>query len=252
LAETGVVGGLLGIGAFLLLAVGGVRSVRSRSGGPERLLSAALLAGALAYGAHSLYDWDWNIPALSLSAFLFLGVIAGGRGRRRDDGRAEGRQGGVRALWLAVATLWLCIFALSVELPQLAADKANAALVAASSSSSLAVQRAQSDAALASSLDPLSDAGLRAQATVALHLGQSRRARLYLREAVARDPSDPQAWQLLAMVDRRLNDLRDGRRATQRALQLDPMGGFATTVLSQQVAGAPPAASVTRSPTPGG
>jgi hypothetical protein len=252
LAETGVVGGLLGIGAFLLLAVGGVRSVRSRSGGPERLLSAALLAGALAYGAHSLYDWDWNIPALSLSAFLFLGVIAGGRGRRRDDGRAEGRQGGVRALWLAVATLWLCIFALSVELPQLAADKANAALVAASSSSSLAVQRAQSDAALASSLDPLSDAGLRAQATVALHLGQSRRARLYLREAVARDPSDPQAWQLLAMVDRRLNDLRDGRRATQRALQLDPMGGFATTVPSQQAAGAPPAASVTRSPTPGG
>jgi hypothetical protein len=252
LAETGVVGGLLGIGAFLLLAVGGVRSVRPRVRGSERLLSAALLGGALAYGVHSLYDWDWNIPALSLAAFLFLGVIAGGRGRPRDEGKTEARPGGLRALWLAAATLWLCVFALSVELPQLAADKAGAALVAASSSSRLAVQQAQSDAALASSLDPLSDAGVLAQATVALHLGQGRRARLYLLHAVARDPSDPQAWQLLAIVDRRLGDLPGGRQATQRAVQLDPMGGYATTLLDQQVAQAPPAASVTRWSTPGG
>ena len=250
LAETGVVGGLLGLGAFLLLALGAGRSVRPRLPGRDRLLAAALLGSSLAYGVHCLYDWDWNIPALSLPAFLFLGVIAGGCGRRRDQGDYRPKAIGVRALWLAAATLWLCIFALSVELPQLAADKASSALIAASSPSRLVVQGAQSDAALASSLDPLSDAGPLAQATVALHHRERQTARLYLREAVARNPSDPQAWHFLAVVDGELGKITQGQLAADRALQLDPMGPFATTVLNEQVAQAPPAGSATRYPTP--
>ncbi|MFL5824866.1 MAG: O-antigen ligase family protein [Solirubrobacteraceae bacterium] len=252
LAETGVIGGLLGVGAFLVLAVGAVGSVRSRLPGRERLLAAALVGSALAYGVHCLYDWDWNIPALSLPTFLFLGVVAGARARGLDQA-AAGRVGrGLRGLGLAAATLWLCIFALSVALPQLAADKASGALVAASSRSGAAVQQAESDATLASSLDPLSDAGVLAQATLALHVGQRQRARLYLQDAVARDPSDAQAWRFLAVVDGQLRRLTDGRAAGQHAIRLDPLGSFAALVLSKQVAHAPPSGSATRFATPGG
>ena len=123
LAETGVIGALLGIGAFVLLAVGATRAVRSRPQGPERLVAAALLGACLTYEIHSLYDWDWNIPALSLPAFLFLGVVAGRGVRpaadRPDRGHPPPLRGrsGLRALALAGATLWLCAFAASVELP---------------------------------------------------------------------------------------------------------------------------------------
>jgi hypothetical protein len=249
LAETGVVGALLGIGAFLLLAAGAIKAVRSRPEDPERLLAAALLGAALAYGVHCLYDWDWNIPALSLPAFLFLGVVAGRHALPRTKAR---RGSGIRALALAAATLWLCIFALSIALPQLAADKASAALVAASSSSPATVRAAQAEASLASQLDPLSDAGLYAEATVALHDSRPKLARMDLLQAVGRNPSDPLAWQLLFDADGSLGYWTAGFAAAQQAVNLDPMGSYAQTFVAHGLHKALPSSSATRFPTPPG
>lgn len=259
LAETGVVGAVLGLSAFLLLAIGATKMVRARPEGRDRLLAAALLGAALGYGIHCLFDWDWNIPALSLPAFLFLGVVAGRPSVRRGDPeprssrlRAAGLPEGLsrRTLALVGLTVCLCLFVLSVELPQLAADKAGAALVAASSASPSAVRDAQAEAALASQLDPLSDSGLLAEATVALHRSQPARARVYLREAAARNPSDPQAWRLLAQVEFGLRDPR-WTVAVQRAVDLDPMGHYAQTIVARQLREAPPGSSPTRISVPG-
>ncbi len=256
LAETGVIGAVLGVGAFLLLAAGAIQMVRRRPAGPDRLLAAALLGGAVAYGVHCLYDWDWNIPALSLPAFLFLGAVVarpgiGSRGPEPGARRLSVASSPVnltrRAFSLGGLTVCLCLFALSVELPQLAADKAGAAVVAASSSSATAVRGAQAEAALASRLDPLSDAGLLAEATVALHRSQPARARAYLAQAVARNPSDPQAWQLLSQVEYGLGDRR-WIVAVQRAIDLDPMGHYAQTVVATELRQASPASSPTRLP----
>jgi hypothetical protein len=256
LAETGVIGVVLGVGAFLLLVAGGIKMVRARPPGSDRLAAAALLGGALGYGIHCLYDWDWNIPALSLPAFLFLGVVAGrpwvglvGRGPRTDRWRAARAWSGAgrRALSLGGLTVCLCLFVLSVELPQLASDKASAALVAASSSSASAVRSAQTEAALASRLDPVSDSGLLAEAAVALHRSQPARARVYLRQAVTRDPSDPQAWRLLSQVEYGLGD-RQWIVAVQRAVDLDPMGQYAQSIVAGQLRQAAPGSSATRLP----
>jgi hypothetical protein len=259
LAETGVIGAVLGVGAVLLLVAGAVKMVRARPEGSDRLLAAALLGGAVGYGVHCLYDWDWNIPALSLPAFLFLGVIAG-RPWIGSAGDPEPRPGwwrtarrrpgmGRRAFVLVGLTVCLCLLALSVELPQLAADKASAALVAASSASPSAVRGAQAEAALASQLDPLSDSGLLAQAAVALHRSEPARARVYLAQAVARDPSDPQAWRLLSQVEYGLRD-RQWIVAVQRAVDLDPMGRYARTIVAGQLRQASPGSSATRLPVP--
>jgi hypothetical protein len=247
LAETGVIGALLAVGAFVLLALGAIRAVRSRSSGSERLLAAALLGAALAYGVHCLYDWDWNIPALSLSAFLFLGVVAG---RATAIARRQGPDSAARGLALAGATLWLCVFALSIVLPQLAADKASAALVAASSPSAAAVRNAQSEASLASQLDPLSDAGPYAEATVALHRSQTQLAQTDLERAVGRNPSDPLAWQLLADVDYELGHSAASFAAAQQAVNLDPKGRYALQFVNRGLHQALPSSSATRFPTP--
>jgi hypothetical protein len=250
LAETGIVGALLAIGGFVLLVAGAGGAPRRLPPGSERLLGGALLAGAVAYGVHSIYDWDWDIPAVSLPAFLFLGVLAGSRAPAPAAAAAPLRGPSARALALGSLTLWLCAFALSAALPSLAASKASSALVRASSSSPSALRSAQAGAAQASDLDPLSDAGLRVEATIAIHRGQLPRAREYLTQAVGREPTDVQAWSQLGEVDALLGDFRGVNRAAQRLIRLDPRGQDVQVLERARLLGAPPTDSVTATETP--
>ena len=257
LVETGAIGALLAIGAYGLLLVSAVGSVRRLAPGSERLLTAALTAGAVAYAVHALYDWDWDIPGITLPVLVFLGVVAGSAGARRPRTDALLPQSGriARAAGLVAVTLGLCAYALSAALPSIAASKASSALVAASGTGPTALDRAQSTAELASSLDPLSDAGLKAQATIAVRRSQPRLARAYLLDALTRDPSDPQAWSEIAYVELLLGNTPDARRAATRALALDPRGqrstSLATEILQRiNVLDAPPADSATATPVP--
>jgi tetratricopeptide (TPR) repeat protein len=250
LSETGIVGAALGIGALLLLLGAAGRSVRRRPPGSERLLAAALLTGAVAYGIHSLYDWDWNIPGVTLPALVFIGVVVGARGASDRPPSPDTPAPATRGLRLGALTLWLCVFALSAVLPSLAASKANSALIQAASGSSSALRSAQASAALASSLDPLSDAGLRAEATIAIHRGLLGRARADLQAAVGRDPTDVLAWNQLALVYALLRDTSGATLAAQRVIALDPRGQTAQTLLRSELLAAPPGESAAASQTP--
>jgi hypothetical protein len=261
LAETGLIGTLLALAGFGTLLALAVRSVRRRPPGSERIVAAALLAGGVAYAVHACYDWDSDIPGVTLPALLFLGVLAGST-RARAVGVPsasaspvfDGPGPMVRIFALASLTFGLCCFSVSAALPSIAADKASGAEVTAGGSGD-ALVRAQSSAALASRLNPLSDAGLRAESTIALHRGDPAQARAYLLEAVRRQPTDENAWASLAYVDVLLGDLRDATAAGQRVLALDPegllTGGFAANVVQRaNVLEAPPQDSATATPTP--
>jgi predicted Zn-dependent protease len=131
---------------------------------------------------------------------------------------------------VAVVTVWLGLFAVSAALPSLAATKANAALVQASSSAPGTLRAASASATRASSLDPLSDGGLRAQALIAIHQQHLSRARYYLERAVEREPSDELAWDELAEVDQFLGDRAGERTAARRVIALDPRGPNAQAI----------------------
>jgi tetratricopeptide (TPR) repeat protein len=253
LSDTGIIGALLAVGGYALLLAAASRSVRRMPIGRQRLAAAALLAGVAAYAVHSLYDWDWDIPAVTLPALLFLGLVAGSgaRGASRPGRPALGApRARWRALALAGSTLWLAVFAISAELPELAASKASAALVTASGNSRAGLASAQSAAADAARLDPLSDAGPMAEATIALHRGQVIRARSYIQQALARDPSDERAWAQLAYIDQLLSDRPGVVAVSQRIIQLDPRGALARYVLGVQLLAANPYTSPSSIRTP--
>ena len=250
LSETGVVGALLAVGAFVLLLRAGLRAVKRREPGSQRLLAAGAFAAGLAYAIHSLYDWDWEIPAVTLPALLLLGVLVASRARVPGSPVREPLRLGRRGAWLAASTLWLGAFALSIELPNLAASKASAAVVNASATSPAALARARSDAQTASAIDPLSDAGLRAEATLALHQGQLGNAQADLQQAVQREPSDVQAWEQLAYVDVLLRENTRGLEAARHAIALDPQGPNTITYVRARLLNAPPELSPTAGPTP--
>ncbi|MBV9309881.1 MAG: O-antigen ligase family protein, partial [Solirubrobacterales bacterium] len=223
LVETGIIGAMLALAAFAsLVAVcaGGIR----RSGGSERLLSAALLAGIAIYGVHALYDWDWDIPGVTLPAVLFAGVLIGARGHRPRSLIPHGVGPLARSLALAAATAVMCVFVLSGAAPSVAASKASAAVVTASSPSQSAIDRAQDDAAVATRLDPLSDAGPLANATIALRRGNLVRAQHYTLQAIRRDPNDVEAWQRLVFIEFARHDEVGVYQSLQRLLRLDPQG----------------------------
>lgn len=255
LAETGVVGALLAIGGFAMLLANGVVAVRAGGASPERLLAAALLAGGVAYAVHACYDWDSDIPGVTLPVIVFLGVLAGARRRREGERspRLPAHGAGVRLIALATLTLTLCVFATSVAIPTIAAGKASSAVNAASSSSSTQLEHAQADARVASSLDPLSTAGPRAEAAIAIHRGRPALARADLLEAIGRAPSDIQAWEQLIGVEALLGNADGVLRAVSQVVALDPRGPGAAMLAqygSLLMAPPRPRGSPTATPTP--
>jgi O-Antigen ligase len=268
LVETGIIGALLGLGGLSLLLVAGVAAARQRQIGAGGLPAVALLAGAVVYSVHSLYDWDWDIPGVTLPALLFLGALGGSLGRtaarrgRPTATRAAGAASAAdrlesqvgplaRALALVAIVACLASFAASVVAPRLAAAKASQALVTASRDSSGHLQAALAMALDASHLDPLSDAGLRAAATIEVHLGRLSRARRLTLEALRREPTDDQAWQQLAFLDFALGADQEALAAAQRAQALDPRGSAAVSLAAgAMLSQSPPAGSATAVVTP--
>jgi hypothetical protein len=249
LAETGMVGAVLVVGAFGLLLAVGLGSVRRLAPGGERLLAAALLAGASAYALHAFYDWDWAIPGVTLPALVFLGVLAGAAGARHEAPQASPTFG--RGLALAGVTLTLCVIGFSGVLPSLAASRADAALLSAAKGTPSALAAAQSQASEASSFDPLSDQGLLVEATVATKRGQTAAARADLVAAIGREPTDTDAWEQLATIERLLGHPRAELAAAQRMLALNPLDRVGRSIAAQaELALTPPRFSSTAINTP--
>jgi hypothetical protein len=234
LAETGVIGALLGFGGMVLLLVCALRGVRRLPPGHDRLIAAGLLAASAAYAVHSLYDWDWDIPGVTLPALLFLGVMAGRAGSNTPKASPAPRaRRMLRATLLAVSVFGLAAFAVSVIVPRVAAAKAEQALVSASTASRSQLRPALASALLASRLDPLSDAGLLAAATIEVHIGNAEQSRRDLFAALGRQPTDGEAWQRLAAEDLALADTPDALVAARRARALDPYGASARALARQ-------------------
>jgi hypothetical protein len=84
LSELGIVGFVL-----ILVVVGGMLvGLALRIRGRDRPLYAALFAVVLAWAIHQAFDWDWQMPAVTLAVFVLAAVALS----RRADG-SVGRRG---------------------------------------------------------------------------------------------------------------------------------------------------------------
>jgi hypothetical protein len=70
LAELGIVGFALIVVVVLGILVGLAARIR----GPDRALYAALFAMSLAWAVHQAFDWDWQMPAVTLGVFILAGL----------------------------------------------------------------------------------------------------------------------------------------------------------------------------------
>lgn len=229
LSETGLIGAALGLGGLGLLGAAAIRRVRAASG-IERSARLALLAAATAWAVHSLVDWDWEIPAVTIPALVALAVSAAptpaagaaSLGRRipkggsGDRGRASWASTGI-AVASAVAAV---LFVASAAFPSLSETKRVDALSAAGAGS---VRDGASDAELSQKLDPLSIEPLFAQAGIAQSQGDQRRAGELLVKATDLQPDNFETWQRLAQFELTVNDNNAAARAIRRQAESNPL-----------------------------
>lgn len=234
LTETGIVGALLALGGLALLAAAGVRRLWHGPAG-QRPYVVALASAISAYAVHMWFDWDWDVPAVTLPMLLFLGILAarppgaGGTAvRALTPGRDEGGRVGVLALGVAMC----CAFALSALMPALARDRTSAAFEHAAAGTPEELAEGAREAEMARRLNLLSDDPVAAGAAIAERRGRYDRAAELLADGVDRAPSDPQAWLRVAIFNVRRDDLRAALPAIQRAAELDPRGEWPSVFLT--------------------
>jgi len=260
LAETGIIGLVLGMGAVLALLAAAVARVRAMpwavaGAPPGRGYAAALLAAPCAWLARSFYDWDWDIPAVTLPVLLALGVLVARPAEARLRVVLPRSDGGLRGLGFGVGVLALILAMVSAALPALAETRTASALVAVGADrvDDEALAEAAADAELAARLNPLAVEPLIAAASIAQRRDRIPEARMQILRAVERQPENYEAWLQLARIEFVRQDRAGLRRAAGRALELDPLSPQAAALARRAQANAAlpeESATATGSPLP--
>ncbi len=205
--------GLVGLALILVVVVGILVALVARARGRERGVYAALFALTLAWAVHQAFDWDWQMPAVTLGVFVLAG-LALARPRDRRAGLS-----GLPAARTFVAIGWL-VLALA---PLLAATS-----YARLHRSSQELTHGDCAAAKHDALSSLSLSARRPQAYVIvgvcdLEQGFAQQAVPAMAEAVA---LEPQSWEdrfWLAVA--RAGAGADPHAAIARAIALNPLEG---------------------------
>jgi hypothetical protein len=223
LGELGVVGFLLLAAAF---AYGGIVAVRNtlRRAGDERLVAASLLGVVVAFYVGAGIDWIWQLTALSAIGFVSLGLLIGPAGSsvelRPIRGEATGRGARLPRFALGATVLalgWVVMCAQAIPWLTELQIKASAAAVA----------RNDGAAAVRHALDAKNIQPWAASPYLQLALVQEQRpdlkaARMWIGEAIERDPIDWRLWLVSARIETKANDIASARRSLRRAKTLNP------------------------------
>jgi hypothetical protein len=276
LAENGVIGAVLALGAVGLLFAAAIRTTRA-SEGRDRDARVVLLAAAAAWGAHCLVDWDWEIPGVTLPALAALAIAAApwdpsrtwksmARPRARSGRRLRVTPRGSR-LGMPIAVLAGLVgfaLALSSALPAVAEDQRLAALSEAADAGTdrAALSDAASKAREAHDLNPLDPDALLGEATIETRLGNRDRAQELLLEAARLQPDNFRIWDALfnfalGTGDTKLAALALQRRVADEPISLSVSPAYTAGIeyalqvpppLSPTAVGTPPGAPATAAP----
>jgi O-Antigen ligase len=216
LAETGLIGAGLGLLGLGLLGAAAVDRTR-RSGRSERGARLALLAAAAAWAVHSLYDWDWEVPAVTLPALIAAAVAAAPR-----PAGPPARPSAFRAaLAGAAATLAAGALIVSAALPSLSEGRRLDALEQASGAGGL--ERAAEDAESAEGLNPFSVDPRFTVASLARLRGRPPEELRALLEAARTQPDNWEPWRQLVVAYTYYGFARRNADALEQWTRMDPL-----------------------------
>ena len=210
LSDTGVPGFLLGV-IFAAAVVAGLRATLRRLDGDERAAAVGLVGLPLAFGLHTLVDYDLDyLAVVAPTGLVIAALLAAGRPKLPPRGGAWGT---VITAASAAAAIWIVLApALSNRAVDRAIRQVDANQLDAAASSARWAQR----------LNPLSPEPLITRATVAGAAGKTKDADTLYLEATRLQPENPDTWFQLAIFRFVAGDLCGAYYAFNAAYTLDP------------------------------
>ena len=214
LAETGIVGFLLGLGALVAATVAILGTLRRLRGG-EQAAAAALAVTVPVYVLHSLVDIDWDFVAVSAPVFFVGGLLIG------LGGEVRRARAGERPLLAAAAAVCLLGAVYSLAAPWLASNRTSDAIAALANVRPAAAASAARDA---SDLNPFAVQPLYLLSTAYALVGDNRDAVRELEQATRNQPENPDTWLQLGEYELQTCNVFPAYRALNNAYTLDPFG----------------------------
>ncbi len=211
--------GLAGIAflgtAFVLGAVGGVRAAL-RAPAPVRDAAAAAVAGFIAFAVGAGIDWMWELPVVSVTGFVLLGLpFAAEADNPPSQRRYSARQ----------VTLAFVIGALAIASVVAEGDLYEANAKVADSQRATAaghLDAARRDARLAQSIEPWAATPYLQLALVEETAGRLAPARRAIEQALAREDRDWRLWLIAARIETKQGAISVARVSFNRARELNP------------------------------
>jgi O-antigen ligase len=226
LAQTGIVGSLLLLGALAAALVAVLRAIRRASP-----LGRAVAGGAamvfVDWAVHGSFDWFWEFAGLGAPAFAMLGLACSLAPRPAGGGSQGGLLRGKPGI--AVGAVIALVAGASLTLPWLAERDVKQA------ASSWTVDQAGAFDKLdqAESLNPLSDRSLLIAGSIALRLGDLGRAERDFRAALRRDPRGSYATLELGAIASATGRPVDALLLLERVRALSPRDELAKMALQR-------------------
>lgn len=209
LAERGFVGGILFFGFLAVCAGRGLwcRFRKLRADGKAQV--GALLAAVTYWFVHSSVEWFWQIPAVTLVAFVYLALLAG-------PWRGESREAAAGAKALRLGSIGVAVLAFLVVAPLFASNvylqKSHSAQD--SESALAAIERAQT-------FNPLDSRLARREAEIAMEAGDWDRVEASYREAMRLDPEHYGPRLLMASYHEKRGNFEEALLWYERARELN-------------------------------
>jgi hypothetical protein len=205
LSEVGPIGLAL-LAVFLAIPFAGLRRARHHP------LVPAAAAAYVAYVVHAIFDWDWEMPVLGVTAILCAAAILASRGPRDDSAEPVARK-------TTYALAALLLVPIGFSLVALVGNTSMGSAAGAIRSGDWSA--AAGDARRARFWAPWSPRPWQLLAVAELGLGHRATAVRDLQRAIAKSPRDWQLWFQLSSYAK--GDLREQARA--RVRELNPIEG---------------------------
>lgn len=212
LAETGIVGGLLLVGFFVLVVVGGIARAL-RAPGERGALIATATAGVLAFCAAASFDWVWQIGVVPMVALLLAAVTLVPESMTVRQPAASGPPASsmpMRAALSAVAVLALILIAI----PLASTVELNVSQAAEHAGH---LSQALTDANTAHAIEPGAASPYLQRALLFEQVGEVGAASRQIADAIAREPRNYDLWWIASRIaveaDHPVRALADYNRA---------------------------------------
>jgi hypothetical protein len=246
LSELGLIGaGLMAafVVVFLLISIKDLRFLKK---GRDREIYGAFFAACLVLLIHAMMDWDWEMPVIFLSFFMFAGALLRFGQLSRDGaasdavgmpatGKAAGADGwSPRSLlgWPGLLGL-LCIVGMAVTIPPMLASNRMDKVREYDRKGDYA--NMDQTARSAEKFNPLDGEAIAYEGKAKVGLGKLDEAERLLMRSLEIEPRNDRTWRILARLYIQKKQVDAAVEAVRRSRQINPLESQDTGPVEEQI-----------------